>query len=58
VRPRSLRRRRFGFGFTLPGTQVAADTTDLEVLGVPLELLAAPANAAWVDECQRARRAS
>jgi transposase InsO family protein len=39
--PKPLRRRRFGFGFTLPGTQVAADTTDLEVFGVPLKLIAA-----------------
>jgi transposase InsO family protein len=39
--PKPLRRRRFGFGFTLPGTQVAADTTDLKVFGVPLKLIAA-----------------
>jgi transposase InsO family protein len=39
--PRPVRRRRFGFGFTLPGTQVAADTTDLLVFGVPLKLIAA-----------------
>lgn len=39
--PRPPRRRRFGFGFTLPGTQFAADTTDLEVFGVPLKLIAA-----------------
>lgn len=39
--PRPPRRRRFGFDVTLPGTQVAADTTDLEVFGVPLKLIAA-----------------
>jgi transposase InsO family protein len=39
--PRPPRRRRFGFDFTLPGTQVGADTTDLEVFGVPLKLIAA-----------------
>jgi transposase InsO family protein len=39
--PRPPRRRRFGFDVTLPGTQVAADTTDLRVLGMPLKLIAA-----------------
>jgi transposase InsO family protein len=38
---RPPRRRRFGFDVTLPGTQIAADTTDLEVFGVPLKLIAA-----------------
>jgi hypothetical protein len=38
---RPPRRRRFRFDVTLPGTQVAADTTDLEVFGVPLKLIAA-----------------
>lgn len=37
---RPPRRRRFGFDVTLPGTQIAADTTDLEVFGVPLKLIA------------------
>jgi hypothetical protein len=39
--PRPPRRRRFSFDVTLPGTQIAADTTDLEVLGVALKLIAA-----------------
>jgi transposase InsO family protein len=39
--PRPPRRRRFGFDVTLPGTLIAADTTDLLVFGVPLKLIAA-----------------
>ena len=40
-RPRPPRRRRFGFDVTLPGTQLAADTTDLSAFGVGLKLVAA-----------------
>jgi len=40
-RPRPPRRRRFDFDFVLPGTQVGADTTDLEAFGVKLKLVAA-----------------
>jgi len=36
-----MRRGRFGFEVTLPGTQYAADTTDLRAFGVPLKLVAA-----------------
>ena len=36
-----IRRPRFGFDFTLPDTQLAADTTDLAAFGVPLKLVAA-----------------
>lgn len=36
-----MRRGRFGFDVTIPGTQYAADTTDLEAFGVPLKLIAA-----------------
>jgi len=35
-----LRRARFGFDVVLPGTQFAADTTDIAAFGVPLKLLA------------------
>lgn len=40
-RKRPPRRRRFGFDVTLPDTQLAADTTDLQAFGVPLKLVAA-----------------
>ncbi len=40
-RKRSLRRGRFNFKVTLPGTQIAADTTDLKSFGTPLKLIAA-----------------
>ena len=40
-RPRPPRRGRFGFGVTLPSTQIAGDTTDIEAFGVPLKLTAA-----------------
>jgi transposase InsO family protein len=40
-RKRPPRRPRFGFQLLLPETQLAADTTDLEVFGVPLKLIAA-----------------
>ena len=42
-RPKKLspRRPRFGFDVTLPDTQVATDTTDLEAFGVSLKLVAA-----------------
>jgi len=41
IRPvRGKRRPRFGFDVTLPDTQLAADTTDLEAFGVPLKLMA------------------
>lgn len=40
-KPRPPRRGRFGFDVTAPGTQVAADTTDLSAFGVPLKLIAA-----------------
>ena len=36
----SPRRPRFGFDVTVPGTQIAADTTNLRVFGVPLKLIA------------------
>jgi len=39
-RKRPPRRRRFSFAVVLPDTQLAADTTDLEALGVPLKLIA------------------
>lgn len=39
-RQRPTRRGRFGFDVTLPGTQTAADTTDLCAFGVPLKLIA------------------
>ena len=39
-KPRPLRRGRFDFDVTLPGTQFAADTTDLNVFGVKLKLIA------------------
>lgn len=38
---RPPRRPRFGFDVTLPDTQLAADTTDLQAFGVPLKLVAA-----------------
>ena len=38
-KPRPRRRGRFDFDVTLPGTQVAADTTDLNVFGVKLKLI-------------------
>lgn len=38
---RPPRRARFGFDVTLPDTQVAADTTDLNAFDVPLKLVAA-----------------
>jgi len=38
---RPPRRPRFGFEVTLPSTQLAADTTDLEAFGVGLKLVAA-----------------
>jgi hypothetical protein len=38
--PRSPRRPRFGFEEVLPGTQIAADTTDIDVLGIRLKLMA------------------
>jgi hypothetical protein len=40
-RARPPRRPRCGFDVTLPGTQYAADTTDLRVFDVPLKLMAA-----------------
>ncbi|HET9701185.1 MAG TPA: hypothetical protein VFP70_09720 [Burkholderiales bacterium] len=39
-RQRLPRRRRFDFDVVLPGTQFAADTTDLGAFGVPLKLIA------------------
>lgn len=39
-RARGPRRPRFGFDVTLPDTQLAADTTDLQAFGVPLKLMA------------------
>ena len=39
-RKRPLRRGRFGFDVTIPGTQLAADTTDITAFGVPLKLIA------------------
>lgn len=39
-RRRPVRRGRFGFDVTLPGTQIAADTTDLRAFGVSLKLIA------------------
>ena len=38
---RKLRRPRFRFDLTVPGTQLGADTTDLSVFGVGLKLMAA-----------------
>jgi hypothetical protein len=38
---RPQRRPRFGFDVTLPDTQIAADTTDLEAFGIKLKLIAA-----------------
>lgn len=40
-RRRPPRRPRFSFSLTVPGTQLAADTTDLSAFGVPLKLIAA-----------------
>jgi len=40
-RRRAPRRPRFGFDVTVPDTQIAADTTDLQAFGVPLKLIAA-----------------
>ncbi len=40
ARQRPPRRRRFSFDVVLPDTQLAADTTDLQALGVPLKLIA------------------
>jgi transposase InsO family protein len=40
-RKRGPRRGRFGFDVTIPGLQMAADTTDIKVLGVGLKLMAA-----------------
>jgi transposase InsO family protein len=40
-RKRAPRRPRFGFQVTLPDTQLAADTTDIQAFGVPLKLVAA-----------------
>jgi hypothetical protein len=37
---RGPRRKRFGFDVVLPQTQMASDTTDIEVLGVGLKLMA------------------
>jgi hypothetical protein len=37
---RGTRRGRFGFDVVLPDTHVAADTTDIQVLGVKLKLMA------------------
>lgn len=39
-KPRPPRRGRFSFDVTLPDTQIAADTTDLNVFGVKLKLIA------------------
>jgi len=39
-RRRPPRRPRFGFQLVLPGTQLAADTTDLSTFGCPLKLIA------------------
>jgi hypothetical protein len=39
--PKRQRRGRFGFDVTVPGTQLAADTTDLAAFGCPLKLMAA-----------------
>ncbi len=39
-RHRPARRPRFGFAATVPGTQLAADTTDLQAFGVGLKLVA------------------
>lgn len=40
-RSRPPRRGRFGFDVTLPATQIAGDTTDIQAFGVPLKLTAA-----------------
>jgi len=40
-RQRPPRRRRFSFDLVLPATQLTADTTDLQALGIPLKLIAA-----------------
>jgi len=40
-RTRPARRGRFGFGVTLPKTQIAGDTTDVKAFGVGLKLTAA-----------------
>lgn len=40
VPPRSRRRGRFAFDLLIPDTQLAADTTDLRLFGVPLKLIA------------------
>lgn len=39
-RPRSPRRPRFDFAEVLPGTQIAADTTDIDVLSIRLKFMA------------------
>ena len=39
-KPRPPRRGRFNFDVTLPDTQIAADTTDINVFGVKLKLIA------------------
>lgn len=39
-RKRPPRRRRFSFDVVLPATQLAGDTTELRVLGIPLKLIA------------------
>lgn len=39
-RQRLPRRRRFSFDVVLPDTQLTADTTDLQALGIPLKLVA------------------
>jgi transposase InsO family protein len=39
-RPRSPRRPRFDFSQVLPDTQIAADTTNIDVLGIRLKLMA------------------
>jgi transposase InsO family protein len=40
TRPRSPRRPRFDFAEVLPGTQIATDTTDIDVLGIRLKFMA------------------
>jgi len=39
-RPKRPPRRRFSFDVVVPGTQLAADTSDLHALGLPLKLIA------------------
>jgi hypothetical protein len=41
ARQRPPRRRRFSFDVVLPDTQLAADTTDIQALGISLKLIAA-----------------